>query len=226
MYNNPFIYDKDTGDYRVGMMAYKFNFDLTKIPNNLFEETYELVMKKTFNINTNKTAKKIVKKYKVDNLLNLPFPEAVTVIKDIIEVQKNNALLKNHFKRTNARALFLPHCCRKPMDSNCKAAFKSETSSYECVHCSPDCIVSQATTIAKQYNYDVYVLPGGSCISKIFAQHCYEGIIGVACMDEIKMAKQSLIELKIISQAVPLLKNGCANTHFNLSSLLDIITPA
>ena len=78
MYNNPFIYNKDTGDYRVGMMAYKFNFDLTKIPNNLFEETYELVMKKKFNINTKKTAKKIVKKYKIDkDTLLQNFPEKI-----------------------------------------------------------------------------------------------------------------------------------------------------
>ena len=81
------------------------------------------------------------------------------------------------------------------MDSNCKAAFKLDTSSYECKHCSKDCMVSQATSYAKKEGYDVYVLPGASCLSKIFEKKRYEGIVGVACTDEIKLAIKTLMKL-------------------------------
>ena len=109
------------------------------------------------------------------------------------------------------------------MDSNCKAVFKQETASYECKHCSSDCMVSQATKYAKQEGYDVYVLPGASCVSKIFQKQRYEAIVGVACTDEIKLATESLTKLKIPSQAIPLLKNGCAGTIFSFKTLKGIL---
>jgi uncharacterized protein len=61
------------------------------------------------------------------------------------------------------------------MDSNCKAEFKPETSTYICKHCSKDCMVSQATKFAKKENYDVFVLPGRSCVGKIFEKYVYDG---------------------------------------------------
>jgi hypothetical protein len=203
-------------------MSYKFNFDLTRIPKELFDEAYQLISENSSKRKINSISKNMVKKYNIDKNLEINNSEAIMLVKDIIDVQINNKLLNKYFKKTKNRALFLPHCCRKFMDSNCKASFKSETSSYECNHCSDDCIVSQATKYAKIHGYDVYILPGASCISKIFNKQCYEGIVGIACMDEIKLAKKSLFKLKIPSQAVPLLKNGCSNTFFNLNYLIEI----
>jgi hypothetical protein len=51
----------------------------------------------------------------------------------------------------------------------------------------------------------------------------YEGIVGVACGDELKIAGKVLGQMNIAGQAVPLLKNGCANTYFNLETLLKIL---
>ena len=84
-------------------------------------------------------------------------------------------------------------------------------------------MVSQATSYAKKESYDVYILPGASCLSKIFNKKRYEGIIGVACTDEIKLASKSILKLKIPSQAIPLLKNGCAGTIFDFTTLKDIL---
>ena len=86
-----------------------------------------------------------------------------------------------------------------------------------------DCMVSQATKYAKKEGYDVYILPGASCLSKIFQKERYEGIVGIACTDEIKLAVKSLMKLKIPCEAIPLLKNRCSGTKFNFENLKNIL---
>ena len=105
------------------------------------------------------------------------------------------------------------------MDGRCKAIFDASVPSYVCAHCSPDCDVNKADRFAKEKGYDVYVLPGGSCVPKILKAHNYEGIVGVACGEEVKMSFGLLASMKVTGQSVPLLKNGCANTVFNLDTL-------
>ena len=206
-------------------MAYNFTFDLTDLPDKLFDEINRIIDSKLKVSEIRPVAEKLVHAFKIDCLTGLPSDEAKRLIEDVISIQLNNNLLKKYFYRGKSKALFLPHCCRKFMDSNCKATFEPETSSYLCTHCSKDCLVSQSTIYAKEKGYDVYVLPGASCVSKIFQKHSYDAIVGVACTDEIKMSAATLVKLKIPSQAIPLLKNGCSSTIFSIISLLDVITP-
>jgi len=63
------------------------------------------------------------------------------------------------------------------------------------------------------------VLPGGSCILDILKRNKYEGIVGVACSQEVKLGGEGLKQMGLAGQAVPLIKNGCANTSFSLQSL-------
>jgi len=205
-------------------MAYKFTFDLSKLPNELLEETTRFCDNKKRGQKIADATKKFVEKFKVDSLTGLSKDESNTLIKDIIDIQLKNKIFKKFFQTADEKALFLPHCCRKYMDSNCKAEFKTDISSYVCRHCSKDCIASQATILAKKEGYDVYILPGASCISKIFGKKRYGGIVGVACTDEIKIAMKSVMKLKIPSQAVPLIKNGCAGTRFNFQNLERILS--
>lgn len=204
-------------------MAYKFTFDISKLPKELFEETTSFCENKKSNQQISDIALKLVKRFNINGRTGLSFDESKTLIEDIIDIQLKNGILKRFFLEADKKALFLPHCCRKYMDSNCKAAFKLDTSSYECKHCSKDCMVSQATSYAKKEGYDVYVLPGASCLSKIFEKKRYEGIVGVACTDEIKLAIKTLMKLKIPVQAIPLLKNGCSGTKFNFKTLEGIL---
>jgi hypothetical protein len=51
----------------------------------------------------------------------------------------------------------------------------------------------------------------------------YEGIVGVACSQELKMAENVLKSLNMAGQAVPLAKNGCANTNFNIENLENVL---
>lgn len=109
------------------------------------------------------------------------------------------------------------------MDGRCKAVFDASLPSYVCAHCSPDCEVNKADIAAKEKGYDVYVLPGGSCIPKILSTKKYEGVVGVACGEEMKSSGKVLGGMSVAGQAVPLLKNGCANTVFNLETLIKTL---
>ena len=84
-------------------------------------------------------------------------------------------------------------------------------------------MINQATKLAKKENYDVYVLPGASCIRKIFKKNSYEGIVGVACTDELKLAANFLEQFNLSAQAIPLIKNGCSGTRFNFETLQEIL---
>jgi hypothetical protein len=72
--------------------------------------------------------------------------------------------------------------------------------------------------------YDVHVLPGGSCITKILQENQYDAIVGVACGDEIKLAYQILKDINKPLKALCLLKNGCAGTKFNMESLERLLS--
>lgn len=78
------------------------------------------------------------------------------------------------------------------MDSRCKAVFDPNIPSYICVRCSPDCLINKAVSFAEKKDYDVYILPGSSCISKILKAKKYEGVVGVACGEEIRLGGEIL----------------------------------
>jgi len=80
-------------------------------------------------------------------------------------------------------------------------------------------LINRATSIAKKKGYDVYVVPGGSCIPKILRSKGYEGALGVACGEESKLSGELLENMGVACQAVPLIKNGCANTVFEIETL-------
>jgi len=201
------------------VMPYKFTFDLSKVPRFFFTEvarvSYNKGMHKTF-LNT---LQDIITKFRIQEATGLNLSDAVVLLQDFIDLQAVNLLERGKFLQSKKRALFLSHCSRKYMDSRCKAVFDANIPSYTCAHCSEDCLINQADRLAKKKGYDVYVVPGGSCISKILKANGYEGVVGVACGEEIKMAVDTLGSMDVAGQAIPLIKNGCANTAFSLETL-------
>jgi hypothetical protein len=200
-------------------MPYKFTFDISKAPHHFFAEvalaSYQKGVHKVFL----KTLQDIIKKFKIQEATGLDLQDAIVVIQDLIDLQAWNLVQRRKFLQTKKRALFLPHCSRKYMDSRCRAVFDASLPSYVCAHCSPDCNVNRADRVAKEKGYDVYVLPGGSCVPKILKAKKYEGAVGVACGEEVKLSTELLHSMSVAGQSVPLLKNGCANTVFNLETL-------
>jgi uncharacterized protein len=204
-------------------MPYKFTFDISKAPQHFFIELAivgnQMGIQKVFE----KTLQELIRKFGIEEVTGLNIQDAVALIQDLLKMQTLNLIQKQEFLQTKKRALFLPHCCRKYMDSQCQAVFEPSLTSYVCAHCSPDCFVNKAERIAREKGYDVYVLSGGSCMPNILKQKKYEGVVGVACGPELMMAGEKLISMGLVGQAIPLLKNGCANTFFNMETLIKTL---
>ena len=204
-------------------MPYKFTFDLSRIPRFFFTEITKASYQKGVHKKVGRTVQKMIKKFRVQEATGLNVSDAVLLLQDLIEMQARNLLEREKFVQTRKRAVFLPHCSRKYMDSRCKAVFNPNIPSYICAHCSPDCSINKAVSFAEKKGYDVYILPGGSCVPKILKAKHYEGVVGVACGEEIKMSGEILKGMGVAGQAVPLIKNGCSNTVFNIETLVDIL---
>ena len=204
-------------------MPYKFTFDLSKIPRFFFKEIAKVSYQKGMHKKVGRTVHEVIRRFKIEEATGLNFSDAVLLLEDFVEIQARNLLERDRFVQTRKRALFLPHCSRKYMDSRCKAVFDSNIPSYVCAHCSPDCLVNRAVSFAEKKGYDVYILPGGSCVPKILKVKHYESVVGVSCGEEIKLGGEMLKSMGVAGQAVPLVKNGCANTSFNLETLFDIL---
>jgi len=204
-------------------MPYKFSFDLSRISKSFFREVARVAHEKNVHRTIGEKAKHLAEKFKIREITGLDVPDAITLVEDLVDIYVKNLSDKEKFQKVKRRALFLPHCSRKYMDSRCQARFDPKIPSYLCAHCSPDCLVNQGTTFGKKKGYDVYVLPGGSCVLKLLKNSFYEGIVGVACSQELKMAEQVLKGLNMAGQAVPLAKNGCANTKFSVESLEKVL---
>ncbi len=204
-------------------MPYKFTFDISKAPQHFFVELAivgnQMGMQKVFE----KTLQELIRKFRIQEVSGLNIQDAVILIQDLLKMETLNLIHKEEFLQTKKRALFLPHCSRKYMDSRCQAVFDTNLNSYVCAHCSPDCYVNRAERIAMEKGYDVYVLSGGSCMPNILKQKKYEGIVGVACGPEVVMSGEKLSSMGMAWQSVPLLRNGCANTVFNMETLVKVL---
>jgi hypothetical protein len=204
-------------------MPYKFTFDLSRIPRFFFAEVTKASYQKGVHKRIGKTTQEIIRKFKIQEATGLNLSDAVLLLQDLIDIQARNLMEREKFTKTRRRALFLPHCSRKYMDAQCKATFDPNVPSYICAHCSEECLVNQAVSVAEKKGYDVYVLPGGSCIPKILKTRGYEGAVGVACGEETRLSGDLLDKLDVAGQAVPLIKNGCANTIFNVETLMKTL---
>ena len=84
-------------------------------------------------------------------------------------------------------------------------------------------MINRAVSLAEKKGYDVFVVPGGSCVPKILKARGYEGVVGVACGEEARLSGELLDNMGVSGQAIPLIKNGCANTVFNIETLLKTL---
>ena len=204
-------------------MPYSFIYDLTHIPQKvsrqLFESAYEARLHKLLG----SQAKRLVKVFKIDEATGLNLVDAITLVEDLIGVQVANKIQRDEFEQAQRRALLLPHCARSRMDRHCMADFLPDIPTYECKGCRESCLINQATTLGRTKGYDVYVVPGGACAEKILRNGKYDGVVGVACGMELKMALGLLKKLGIAGQGVFLTKNGCSNTNLNLRNLETIL---
>lgn len=200
-------------------MPYRFNFDLSGISKSLFKEVAKVAGEKGVHKKLGKSARELANKLRIEEATGLNVTDALVLLEDMVDIQIKNVSQREKFQEAGKKVLLLPHCARKYMDNRCKAYFDQTIPSYVCAHCSPDCQVNKATQLARTKKYDVYILPGGSCVEKIMKNNLYDGVLGVACTEELRIGGTYLKNIGLAGQALPLLKNGCANTKFNLDSL-------
>jgi len=200
-------------------MPYKFTFDLSKLSRFFFEEMARVSYQRGIHKKVSNTVQAMIKKFKIQEATGLSLSDAVVLLQDFIDMYARNITEKEKFIHVKKKALFLPHCSRKYMDNRCKSTFDPNVPSYVCADCSKDCLINRATSIAKRRGYDVYVVPGGSCIPKILRNKGYEGAVGIACGEEAKLSGDLLEKMGVACQVVPLIKNGCANTVFEIDVL-------
>lgn len=204
-------------------MPYSFIYDLNRLSQGVFRQLFGLAYESRLHKIIGLNAKKLVKVFKIDEATGLNLADAITLVEDFIEVQAANKIQRKRFEKAKRKALLIPHCARSFMDRRCMADFDADIPSYECRSCQPHCVINNVTSLGRAKGYDVYVIPGGSCSEKILKDREYEGVIGVACGMELKMAIGLLKKLNIPGQGVFLTKNGCANTNLNLESLEKIL---
>jgi hypothetical protein len=200
-------------------MPYKFTFDLSPVPRFFFAELARIGYQKGMTKSLFNSLEHMITRFKIQEATGLNLSDALVVVQDLIDVQAVNLMQRKRFLQTKKRALILPHCSRKFMDGRCKATFDASIPSYVCAHCSSDCQVNQAVSAGQKKGYDVFVVPGGSCVGKILKSTNYEGVVGVACGEEIKLVVEFLSNTGLAGQSVPLIKNGCSSTVFNMGTL-------
>jgi hypothetical protein len=204
-------------------MPYGFSFDLSRISKSFFKELARIANEKNIHRRIGERARSLAEKFKIREITGLDVSDTLMLVEDLVDIHVRNLSERKSFLETKKRALFLPHCSRKYMDNRCQARFDPEIPSYHCAQCSPDCLVNQATALGRERRYDVYVLAGSSCIPKILKNHSYEGVVGVACSEELRVGGDYIGNNGLWGQAVPLTKNGCANTWFSIESLKRIL---
>jgi len=204
-------------------LPYSFIYDFSRISQNMFFQILDTACNLGLHRFASQNAKKLVKLFKIDEATGLNLTDAIALVEDIIEVQVTNKVQREKFEKAKRKALLVPHCARAFMDRRCMADFDPEIPTYKCRSCNSDCIVNKATSLAKTKGYDVFVIPGGSCAERILRGNAYEGVVGVACGDELVMAFRLLKKIGIPGQGVLLNKNGCSNTNINLDSLSRIL---
>jgi hypothetical protein len=196
-------------------MPYEFNFDLSSIPRSFFRELARISEERQLHKKLGSRARKLAATFKLSEATGLDVQNILLIIEDLVDVQIQNGMQRESFVETERRALFLPHCSRKYMDGSCRATFDASVPTYRCAHCSGDCLVNMATKLGEERGYHVFVVPGGSCIPGIIKKSGFEGIVGVACGQELMPAYEMTRRVGLPAQAVPLIKNGCANTVFS-----------
>jgi len=204
-------------------MPYGFNFDISRMSKSFFRGLARAAYEKNMHRRVGRNVRHLAEKLKICELTGLDVSDASMLVEDLTDIYVRNLLDKEKFLKTKRRALFLPHCSRKYMDNRCQARFDPKVPSYYCAHCSPDCLINKATALGKERGYDVYVLPGGTCIPQILEKNPHEGVVGVGCSQELKDGGEYLKSRNLPGQAVFLIKNGCANTRFNIKSLEKIL---
>ena len=118
------------------------------------------------------------------------------------------------FKNAERKVLILPHCLR---DIRCPA--KLGINGVECIFCKR-CPLGDIIKVAKENNYEVYIIPGSTFIKRILKEKKPTGVFGVSCYRDLFYGMNYLSRKGIPVQGQPLLKDGCIRTSVDIEELI------
>ena len=117
------------------------------------------------------------------------------------------------------RIVLLPHCMRNT--KQCKA--KDEGTFYSCVKCG-GCKIANIQKLADELGYKkVYIMKGGKAIYNILVEQKTKAVVAVACHFEGAQGIKMTDGLKVITQFIPLLKDGCCDTDVDFETVKKIM---
>lgn len=131
----------------------------------------------------------------------------------------NNAFWREQFQAVplHRRLLLLPRCLRDPQ--RCQAAI--DAAGLHCRHCGA-CPIADLTSRARASGYQVVVAEGTSAVLTRVLRNQADAILGVGCLDSLDRSFQTVVDLGVPNQAIPLLQDGCVHTQVEV----DLITSA
>lgn len=137
---------------------------------------------------------------------------------DNLYIELKNSVNEDAFRRVGPekKIVFLPQCLR---DCNrCRA--RLERLGYKCVSCSRKCKARRIREAAESLGYRVFIVPGGSMVSRVIKDIRPQAVLGVACKKELVMAFD---EISLPVQGVQLLRDGCVNTDVDAEEVLRVL---
>lgn len=116
------------------------------------------------------------------------------------------------------RLLLLPNCLR-PADE-CPAGF--DDLGLLCQQCGR-CVIGEFKGQAEQLGYAVLIAEGSPVVMSLIETGQVEGIVGVSCLSVLERVFPYMEAGAVPGVAIPLLRDGCANTSVDLDWLWEAI---
>jgi uncharacterized protein len=120
------------------------------------------------------------------------------------------------------RLVFMPQCIR----STDKCQAREESAEYICVGCGA-CKAAEIVSKGAELGYmGVFILKGGSAVSRLIEKKKPQAVLGIACHFEGALGILECERQGVPVQCVPLLRDGCADTDFELNPAIETMMRA
>ncbi len=138
-----------------------------------------------------------------------------------IAIELRNKINMEKFKKIppKDKIIVLPQCIR---NVNCPARLDPKTGII-CKKCGL-CVFKDIKEIAEKYGYKIFLVPGGRFVERIILSIKPKAAVGVACLKDLYKAMKEVSKHGIITIGIPLIKEGCVETLFNVNELIKLIT--
>lgn len=115
------------------------------------------------------------------------------------------------------RLLLLPKCLRS---AECPATF--DELGLLCEHCGR-CVIDELTSHAEKLGYAVLIAEGSPVVMSMIETGQIEAVVGASCLSVLERVFPYMEAGAVPGMAIPLLRDGCANTSIDLEWIWEAI---